>query len=629
MGTSRKRTKPSKRKLRKRSEPTAIPQNDNPFDLVRFGPGLGLVLLTFLLSLPIFAPLSFWPLAYVAFVPWLAVVCLSRHTWLVHLTSYLLGVVYYAFHLSWLSHPTPEGYIAGVLLYLPLFFLIPSWVIRHAYRRRGLPLTLVFPVIWTAVELIRAHGPLAFPWFLLGHTQIRLLSVIQIADIGGACLVSFVVAMTNGWIADRVIWSLQHRKDPSLPLPRRIPAGAVALVVVLGTTILYGWYRLGTRQTVAGPVVSVVQGDFLLEADPKRQVRDAVKREKYLALFDEAAKSSPKPDLVVLPETPWFLYLNRELREPPPDAGTVVKNLARVAQRHHQLIRKLADDYGTHIVIGAHALEYQPPGSRYDYRNYNSAFFYRSGVPENDRYDKIHLVPFGEVVPFYESERFHWLYRLLNDGPWNPWGRSQAGAFQWPTFPLKDWKPFGDGGFDYSCTYGKTFKVFELDSPSSKARPARFGVTICYEDVMPQIFRQFILDKTGRKRVEFMLNISNDGWFGHGTQQAQHLVSCAFRAVENRVPVARSVNTGISGFVETDGSWHGIITGRDAHLEAGGEGSRAAQLNLDGRVTFYSRYGDLFALLCLILAAGGAADALIAWVAHRRLIRSASKQREA
>jgi apolipoprotein N-acyltransferase len=556
-------------------------------------------------------------------VPWLIVVCLARRSLHAHLAGYVLGVVYYAFHLSWLANPTLPGYVAAVLLYMPLFFVIPSWVIRHVYRHRGLPLVIVFPVVWTAFELLRAHGPLAFPWFLLGHTQIRLLSMIQVADLGGAFIVSFVVAMVNGWLADRMIYTIRHRKDPSLQSPPWIPLGAIAVVLVVGLTMLYGWYRLNYRKTVPGPVVSVVQGDFLLQPEVLIQPRKGkslsdIKREKYMALLDETARSDPKPELVVLPETPWSLTLNREYYE-----------RSSQSRRGHDLIQKQADSRDVNIVIGAQSYEYLPKDSRYRYRIYNSAFFYRPGVEGNQRYDKIHLVPFGEVVPFYESERFHWVYRLLNDGPWNPWGGQRAGGFQWPSFPLNDWKPFGDGGFDYSCTYGKEYNAFELESESSKVRPARFGITICYEDVMPQVFRRFILDEQGNKRVDFMLNISNDGWFSHGRQQAQHLVSCAFRAVENRVPVARSVNTGISGFVETDGSWRGIITGKEGHLQAGGEGYRTARLQLDSRITFYSRHGDLFAILCLIWAAGGAADASIAWVAHRRLVRRTSKQGEA
>jgi len=108
-----------------------------------------------------------------------------------------------------------------------------------------------------------------------------------------------------------------------------------------------------------------------------------------------------------------------------------------------------------------------------------------------------------------------------------------------------------------------------------------------------------------------MLTISNVGWFGHGVQQAQHLASCAFRAIENRVWIARAVNTGISGFIRSDGTWFNLVGTSDTSLEPGGSGYRTAELRIDPRVTFYSRHGDWFAWTCLVLAAAGLLDAVI------------------
>jgi apolipoprotein N-acyltransferase len=272
-----------------------------------------LSLATLLLTLPIYAPLSFWPAAHVAFVPWLVGICLYRHSGRTYLFSYLLGAGFFLYHLRWMHHTTREGYFASILLYIAFSFPLAAWAIRHAWRHRNLPLVLVFPVVWTALDWLRAHGPLAFPWFLLGHTQIKLSWMVQIADIGGAYAVSFVVAMVNGWLADRVLWFLQHRRDPKAVFPRRIPIGATAMVLVVAATLLYGWYRLNTRSVEPGPRIAVLQGDFVLT--PTDPPADDKKRLKYHALIAEAAASSPAPDLIVLPETPFGLYLNREIRD--------------------------------------------------------------------------------------------------------------------------------------------------------------------------------------------------------------------------------------------------------------------------------------------------------------------------
>ncbi len=142
-------------------------------------------------------------------------------------------------------------------------------------------------------------------------------------------------------------------------------------------------------------------------------------------------------------------------------------------------------------------------------------------------------------------------------------------------------------------------------------RQVRFGAPICYEDVIPDVFRGFMCDKDGNKRVDFMVNISNDGWFGHGAQQAQHLANCAFRAVENRVGVARAVNTGVSGFINPDGSWYSLVGASDRDPQVGGTGYRVDQIRIDPRVTFYSRYGDLFAFVCLGLGLVAMFDSLV------------------
>lgn len=599
------------------ARPTDTPEL--PHDFKNRWPVFALALGTLLLSLPIFAPWSSWPLAYVVFVPWMIAVCLSRQRWPVYASSYLLGVVFYLIHLRWMRYATPEGYVASILLYLGLSFPLAAWLIRHLYRRRGLCLTLVFPIVWIAVEWQRAHGPLAFPWFLLGHTQVRLLTLIQIADIGGAYVVSFVVAVVNGWLADRIIWALQQRCSPSTTIPARIPLGAVATVLVLGMTILYGWYQLNQRVVGPGPRLAVLQGDFLLTPTETSGNDTPTKKALYRDLLATAAGRRPRPDMLVMPETPWPQYLNREVRQPKQDYYHF-PHAERSARASHQEIRKWVEEAQAALVVGGFSLDPRPLSSWLASDSYNSAFFYRPGVEEPGRYNKIHLVPFGEVVPFRDSEHFRWLYRFLNDGPWNPWGqpRNAERGFRWPTFPLNDWKPFGEGGYDYSMSYGQEYKVFEFPVPSLDQRPSRFGITICYEDVVPSIFRRFVLDEQGNKQVDFMLNISNDGWFGYSTQQAQHLVACAFRAVENRVPIARAVNTGISGFVQSDGSWHNIVSPSPRDLAPGGSGVSVDQLPPDPRVTVYSRIGDAFAVSCVLIAVVGVLDAMAALVFGRR-----------
>ena len=115
---------------------------------------------------------------------------------------------------------------------------------------------------------------------------------------------------------------------------------------------------------------------------------------------------------------------------------------------------------------------------------------------------------------------------------------------------------------------------------------------------MPYIARRFATGPDGTTQAAYLLNISNDGWFLHSDELTQHLAICAFRAVENRVGIARAVNTGISGFIDPNGRIYDRVTVDGVAQGVGIEGVRVANLILDSRHSLYSRIGDLFAKIC-------------------------------
>jgi apolipoprotein N-acyltransferase len=575
---SRKR-KRGVRTERSERAPWWPPQFDRRHRLADRWPIYALTLAAWLLSLPLFEPYSWWPFGFVALAPWTIAVCASRRTIHVYLASLMLGAAYFLTHLNWLDYCTLEGYVAASI-YLGSYFLLASWLLRHLYRRRGLKAVIALPLVWTAVEWVRSHGPLGFPWFLLGHSQIQLPTMIQIADLAGAYGVTFVLAAVSGWLADLAMAWFAMRRSPKEPLPTPVWRGAGIALVLVAATVFYGRYRLATQELVEGPKVAVVQGDFLLEANfDAPGVPDNEKAATYMALVDRALRSGA--DLIVLPETPWMMYLNSHARSYRP------RPYRPPSEKYHEDFHRRVDPTGTYLVVGAMAEVPQPPGAYPSAHRYNSAYVYTPRVAEPDRYNKIHLVPFGEYVPFRYTKSLFWLYRWLNDSDFNPWGR---------------------GGNEYSLTAGTEYTVFPMRAHGG-GREYRFGVTICYEDVIPYVFRRFVGGDDGTKRVDFMLNISNDGWFGHSAQQPQHLANCAFRAVENRVPIARAVNTGVSGFIRPDGTWYDVVSDSQTHPRAGGTETRTAALMLDSRVSFYSLHGDVFAMLCGLVAAGAAADA--------------------
>ncbi|HDL21405.1 MAG TPA: apolipoprotein N-acyltransferase, partial [Nitrospirae bacterium] len=170
--------------------------------------------------------------------------------------------------------------------------------------------------------------------------------------------------------------------------------------------------------------------------------------------------------------------------------------------------------------------------------------------PEGDTisvYDKIHLVPYGEYVPL--RELFPFLKKLV----------TAAGDF----------------------VHGNETTVMETPF-------AKIGNLICYEIIFPGLARKF-----ADKGADILITITNDAWFGPTSAPYQHFSMAVFRAVENRVPVARAANTGISGFINSRGR---IINKSDIFVEA----ALTGEISIGTEKSFYTKYGDIFAFICII-----------------------------
>ena len=225
--------------------------------------------------------------------------------------------------------------------------------------------------------------------------------------------------------------------------------------------------------------------------------------------------------------------------------------------------------------------------------------------------------------------------------------------------PFKNWFPwlfewFMPEGYHPSLTLekGTRYTIFEMDPAAGSGSQRqtsdfglrasyRFAVIICYEDTIPYVGRNFALDEQGRKRIDWLVNISNDGWFVQfpedqgrvvpSSELPQHAAICVFRAVENRLAVIRSVNTGISCLIESTGRIRdGYLAADDglpqeAMKRTAMTGWFLDRLPIDGRVTFYSRHGEWFANGCAAVFVGMVVWPLGAGWRHRRKMRRAAK----
>ncbi len=530
-------------------------------------------------------PVGWSALAWVALVPWvLAVVRVRRGGWMLAI-AYGLGLGYYLGNLSWLAGVTALGY-GGLCVYMACFFVLSGFILRRIYQKRGWPFTVVLPVVWVAQEYLRAVVMTGFPWLFLSHSQHESLRLIQISDLFGAYGVTFLIGMVNGLLCDFLLRPLKAVTEQQKKKVGVVTLILATLCLVLGA-VVYGGYRLreGAGTMKPGPVIAAIQENIPQYVKEQSGSNEEIFR-RHMQLSELALQAGVKPELIVWPETMACSPLNQEfldLQRQHPSYDMSLYPPWVQSQAFDKRLRELAGK-GAAVLVGTPSWLMKedldglaPAGTA------NSAVLYLAGGQRlGRRYDKMHLVPFGEVVPFKKS--WPWMYRLLNS-----------------------LTPYD---YEYSLDAGEEFTVFEY--PGAEGHARKFAVAICYEDVTPHMPLALTVEK-GKKRIDFLLNISNDGWFVRGgngkpvtatSELLQHLAICKFRAVENRIGIVRSVNTGISGFIRPDGVVQaGGLAGtlpEEPRQRQAVAGYVTDRVYMDRRVSLYSRVGDAFAIICSV-----------------------------
>lgn len=432
------------------------------------------------------------------------------------------------------------AYTMKIYGHLPLYLCIPLLVLLAAYLslypaifaglitliRRPVWLLLLVPVFWTAAEFLRAMLFTGFPWELLGYSQYRSLPFIQAADLTGVYGISFWLALSNAAVLLATL-GLSRKNWQTHPVSRKLIAGGGALVLVVSGLIWgYGQTRIRAidREAAQAPrkKIAVLQGNI----DQNKKWNRTFQRttiETYNQLA--ATANRDKPDLIVWPETatPFFIGHNRPMTD-----------LLQAG------IRRTKTD---HLIGTPTAIPYN---GRTAY--HNSAVLFDAQNRVVDHYEKVHLVPYGEYVPFKE---------------WLPFiGKMVA--------QVGDFIP-GEAGKAIAWQGG------------------RLGVQICYEIIFPALSRAMVNNET-----DILVNITNDAWFGETSAPHQHFSMAVFRSIENRRALARAANTGISGFIDPVGR---ILAASELNTSA----ALTRSLPLMTTTSIYTRCGDLFAWGCLLL----------------------------
>lgn len=625
---------------------------------VRWPGKIGLILLTVLLLSLSFAPFAQFYLAWVGLVPWLFLVRSTRSQRAAFLWSWLAGVLFFTANMWWLAYVTGPGMVA-LMVVLGLYWGLTAVVIRGAgllqraededggWRREDggkaapasspssilhppssffarltrspLARVLLIPTLWVGLEWLRGNWPLnGLPWLFLGHGQTPILPMCQVADALGVYGISFWVVAVNALVALFIL--------DRLKAARLVPAG-VAVAAVLVLVLGYGVFRMSqTGSLTDGPLVMVVQSNYPQSNTGEKGATQEELVEFHVTKTAEVLAATPGVDLVVWSET-MMPELNRAARMMARGLETRGHgDYGQFLEETHVRLQELARSNRTGLLVGAIYHDEQvvpdpaaPEGMKSLQDRRNSAFFYnRDGHMSDDpgdRYDKIHIVPFGEYLPFKEA--LPWLHRIiLSLSPYpeeyflTPGAESAMNVFRLRATATPASAPAS----------APTTPV----PPTSVAAPDlardatvwRFVTPICFEDIDPLLVagmfraRKASAPHPSGKAADFIVNITNDGWF-KANQMPQHLQAARFRSIENRAPTARSVNTGISGFVDSFGHAYGLVP-------AGQEGVSVQRLQLDSRLTLYTRFGDVFAGICAGVTALVVAASVLAWARRRR-----------
>lgn len=435
------------------------------------------------------------------------------------------GTVYFAGTLYWivdvlvsfggLSRPVAVGVNALLVLFLALFPALAILAIGVLALRFGRVALLAAPAVWVSSELARTYFLGGFPWVLLGYSQATTLPVIQLASLVGVYGVSGLVSLVSALLVYAVVVSGRARWTAL------VVAAALPLAVAA-----WGALRLQRSELLSAgePLrVGLIQGNVAQSEkwDPLQRSRIL---QNYLAMSRDAARRGAT--LIVWPEsaTPFFFG------EDP--AGTAA-------------IRQLARETGTYLLFGSNQAERTP-----SFRIYNAAFLVRPDGSTADVYRKIHLVPFGEYVPFSNLLFFA-----------SPLVESVA-----------------------------SFSAGE-DAVALPVGNRLVSTAICYEVVYPNLIRRFV-----QAGSELLTTITNDAWYGTSSAPLQHFEQASVRAVEQGRYLVRAANTGISGVVDP----YGRVVQRSGIFTPA---TIVADVRfLDGR-TVYGATGDLFAYASVLATA--------------------------
>ncbi len=465
--------------------------------------------------------------------------------------GFSFGIFHFSFSLYWVTIALfrygnvpflgAVGALAALVCLLSLFTGMTAFISVWVHRRGG-PIFWAFPLAWAAFEFLRNYFPFqGFPWAHLAYSQRSFLTFLQSLDLFGVYGLLFVLVLINAALGEIIYWFAREWMEQEDVVGSKkwgSPWVAVSVSVVLMASLcVYGKWRLSEiseaqKSTVNVLKVGLVQGNVPQDEKWLEENVDGIVQ-RHISLSEELQKESP--DLIVWPESSFPTVI-------PPDQFDI------------ELLKSIRIPLlmGMLTYEGVPPEAWPPPAPQaYEgdmFRMRNGAALVMPGGRLQGWYFKRHLVPMGEYVPF--KKFFYFLEKVVP----------------------------GAGDFEP----GSDFHVLSIGERS-------FGVTICYEDLFPEISRTF----TG-KGADFLVNLTNDAWYDRSSALYQHLDFSRFRAIENRRSMVRVTNTGVSAVFAPTGE-------AIASLMPFREETRVVSIPILKTETVYMKYGDVFAWTCVAL----------------------------
>jgi len=490
--------------------------------------------------------------AWLGLIPLILVARLSRPKaafwW-----GWLCGFLFWLVSVAWvLSLRHTWGYLPVVILawvalaaycalYVGLFAYLLASVKRDAQgATANIALILLAPALWVGCEYLRAVLFTGFPWNSLGVSQYRNIPVIQLSAWGGVYAVSGLVVLLNASLALTALRIVGE-------IRQRESRRRIHIELMMGLVAVALCWSMGVRAVRRGAAGDAAgRGIRVAAVQPNipqvQKWSEIHRQDAYLALRDQTELAMmSRPDLVIWPET-------------------AIPDLLRIDPIAQSVVSALVSN-GPQLLVGS--MDFEQPDE--DILYYNSSFLVDASSSIMGSYRKRHLVPFGEYLPFENQVAL-----------------------------IKRLSPLG-----FSCVPGEPTGIMELSlTDRAEAASLLFGALICFEDVFPYLARRDVRDG-----ARFLVNQTNDAWFDPSAASRQHMANAVFRAVENRVPLVRCANTGLTCFVDRFGRILELLVSDDGHHGLKGFSVSEVRVRPETmRLTPYTRFGDwMLALPCAML----------------------------